>query len=142
MGEWMARVRFPDDAVDARICVPVPTTRTRYRQRGYNQAELLARSFAQATRRRVVCALIRTGAASSQTALQPAARGANVAGAFRVSDNASRSLQETHLLLVDDVLTTGATATECVRTLTAAGARCISVVTFARALDVRRLTQT
>jgi ComF family protein len=142
MGEWMARVRLPDTAAEARICVPVPTTRTRYRQRGYNQAELLARSFAHATRRRVIPALARTSAASSQTTLQPAARGANVAGAFRVTDEASRSLQGAHLLLVDDVLTTGATAGECVRTLSAAGARCISVVTFARALDTRRLTQT
>ncbi len=126
----------------ARLCVPVPTTRNRYRQRGYNQAELLTRAFATETRRDAFDALIRTRAASSQTALQPGARGANVAGAFAVRHSASRSLQEAHLLLIDDVLTTGATVSECVRTLIAAGARCVSVVTFTRALDVRRLTQT
>jgi predicted amidophosphoribosyltransferase len=44
------------------------------------------------------------------------------------------------VLLVDDVLTTGATAAECALTLVAAGARCVTLITFARALDVRRLT--
>lgn len=142
MGERMATLELPAECDDARICVPVPTTRVRLRQRGYNQAELLARAFARSTGRQTLALLERTGSASSQTALQPAARGANVAGAFRARDEGTRSLQGAHLLLIDDVLTTGATAVECARTLTAAGARCITLVTFARALDTRRLMQT
>ncbi len=142
MGERMATLELPAECDDARICVPVPTTRVRLWQRGYNQAELLARAFARSTGRQTLALLERTGSASSQTALQPAARGANVAGAFRARDEGTRSLQGAHLLLIDDVLTTGATAVECARTLTAAGARCITLVTFARALDARRLIAT
>lgn len=137
----MARLALPFDAGMARTCVPVPTSRVRRRQRGYNQAELLALAFAARTSREVRPILERTGTASSQTTLQPVARGANVAGAFRVAESESRSCRDAHLLLIDDVLTTGATAAECARTLAAAGARCVTVVTFARALDAR-LTRT
>lgn len=141
MAERMARLMLPVDAPAARTCVPVPTSRTRRRQRGYNQAELLALAFAARTGRDVRPVLERTGSTSSQTTLQPVARGANVAGAFNVAGSESRSCRDAHLLLIDDVLTTGATATECARALSAAGARCITVVTFARALDAR-LTRT
>lgn len=141
MAERMARLELPLDAAAARTCVPVPTSRVRQRQRGYNQAELLAKAFAARTGREVRPILERTRSASSQTTLQPVARGANVAGAFRAAESESRSYRKAHLLLIDDVLTTGATAAECARTLAAAGARCITVVTFARALDAR-LTRT
>lgn len=141
MAERMARLELPLDAAATRICVPVPTSRARRRQRGYNQAELLALAFAASTGRAVRRILERTRSISSQTTLQPVARGANVAGAFRVAESESRSIREAHLLLIDDVLTTGATAAECARILAAAGARCITAVTFARALDAR-LTRT
>jgi ComF family protein len=141
MAERMAGLRLPPDvAEEATLCVPVPTTRTRLRQRGYNQAELLARAFADRTGREVRPVLERAAGSRSQTALQPLARGANVAGAFRVASGAAAVLRRAHLLLVDDVLTTGATAVECARTLQDAGARCVSLITFARALDARRLS--
>mgnify|MGYP001048269800 CR=1 FL=1 len=143
MGEWLAALPLPDDVEEeARIVVPVPTTTARLRERGYNQAELIARAFARCTGRRILPALARASAATTQTVLQPAARGANVAGAFRPTGVGEREIRGQHLLLVDDVLTTGATAVECTRTLVAAGARCVSVITFARALDARRLTAT
>jgi ComF family protein len=142
MAERMAALALPQDsAEEARLCVPVPTTPTRRRQRGYNQAEVLARAFARMTGRRLAPLLERSPGGGSQTALQPIARRANVAGAFRVSAGAATSVRNAHLLLVDDVLTTGATATECATTLAAAGARCITLITFARALDARRLTR-
>jgi ComF family protein len=141
LAERMAATRLPADVMEeAVLCVPVPTTPARLRQRGYNQAELLARAFAARTGRTVRNVLERAGGARSQTALQPVARGANVAGAFRVATGAAAELRRAHLLLVDDVLTTGATAAECTRTLQAAGARCVSLITFARALDARRLS--
>ncbi|MBI4545702.1 MAG: ComF family protein [Gemmatimonadetes bacterium] len=143
MAELMAALPLPPDVEEeARLAVPVPTTPVTLRQRGYNQAELLARAYAERTRRQHCCVLERGRAARSQTTLQPAARGANVAGAFRVVAGRQRELAAAHVLLVDDVLTTGATAAECTRTLLAAGARCVSVITFARALDARRLTET
>jgi ComF family protein len=141
LADRMAAIRLPEDVVEeATVCVPVPTTRARLRQRGYNQAELLARAFAIRTGRQLRTVLERAGGARSQTALQPVARGANVAGAFRVAPGSAAVLRRAHLLLVDDVLTTGATAAECTRTLQEAGARCVSLITFARALDARRLS--
>lgn len=141
LGTLMSRLRLPPDVeAEARIVVPVPTTGKRLRERGYNQAERLAAVYARETGRELAPALMRMGAGSTQTALQPAARGANVAGTFRVVEGAAPLIEGEHLLIIDDVLTTGATAIECARTLVEAGARCVSLITFARALDVRRLT--
>ncbi|HEX9105960.1 MAG TPA: ComF family protein [Longimicrobiales bacterium] len=137
MAERMARLCLPEDAADARFVIPVPTTPARLRTRGYNQAELLAGAFARRTRRQLFRALVRGTASSSQTSLQPAERGANVTGAFRCDSGAGRGLSAAHVLLVDDVLTTGATAGECTRVLEEAGARAVTLVTFARAPTVR-----
>lgn len=134
MGERMATVALPEDVRrEASLVVPVPTTELRMRERGYNQAEVLARAMADHSRRTVLCALSRDGGASSQTTLQPAARRANVAGAFHPVPGAGCDIAGEHLLLVDDVLTTGATVLECAESLVEAGARCVSVLTFARA---------
>lgn len=139
----MSQIELPEDVcADTTIVVPVPTTPARIRQRGYNQAELLARAFARLTARRMEPALHRAAASQTQTTLQPAARAANVASAFTVVPGAECRIAGEHLLLVDDVLTTGATVAECARTLVLAGARSVSVVTFARALDARRLIET
>lgn len=140
MARAMATVPLPEDvAAEASLVVPVPTTPTRLRQRGYNQAELIARAFAELSRRTTLGALRRAAGASSQTALQPVARLANVAGAFAAAEGVEADLAGEHLLLVDDVLTTGATVTACSQVLVAAGARCVSVLTFARATGRLRL---
>lgn len=119
------------------LLVPVPTTRARLRSRGYNQAELLALGLSSRTGIRSLDALARAHATGSQIALQPSARRANVAGAFRTLARAGR-IRGRSVLLVDDVLTTGATAGECARMLNEAGARAVGLVSFARALDARR----
>lgn len=140
MADRMARVRLPDDVRrEAELVVPVPTTGLRVRERGYNQAEVLARALASVTERTVICALRRGGGASSQTTLQPAARRANVAGAFTPVAGTEQEIAGQHLLLVDDVLTTGATVSECATALVEAGARCVTVLTFARATGRIRL---
>ena len=78
---------------------------------------------------------MRRGESGTQTSLQPLERAANVAGAFELTADAKSHVSARHLLLVDDVLTTGATAAECARTLVEqGGARCVTVITFARAL--------
>lgn len=140
MADHMARVRLPADVRrEATLVVPVPTTELRIRERGYNQAEVLAEALAASTGRAVLCALQRGGGASSQTTLQPAARRANVAGAFSPVAGTEGGIAGEHLLLVDDVLTTGATVTECAAALVEAGARCVTVLTFARATGRLRL---
>ena len=136
----MAKLVLPVAVARARVCVPVPASRRRVRERGYNQADLLARAFARRTGRSVVQALDSVERAASQTTLQPVGRRANVAGAFRAHAARCRPLQGLDVILIDDVLTTGATASECARVLGAAGIAHITLITFARALDARRPT--
>lgn len=140
MARYMAAVALPPDvAREARLVVPVPTTPLRLRERGYNQAGVLAKALGRETGRTVICGLERTVGASSQIALQPAARLANVAGAFGLVMGADNDIAGEHLLLVDDVLTTGATVIACTQALVDGGARCVSVLTFARATGRVRL---
>jgi len=75
----------------------------------------------------------RTRATRTQTELTPGERLSNVAGAFRVRDSAARKLRGAHVVLVDDVVTTGATLGACALALFEAGTRIISYVTFGRA---------
>lgn len=140
MAERMANLPLPSECADCRMCIPVPTSRRRIRERGYNQAGLLAAAFARATGRELVPALVRSAASTSQTGLQPVKRRANVAGAFRLDPVLARRLGNAHVILIDDVLTTGATAVECTRVLETGGIRFVTLITFARALDARRLT--
>ena len=78
------------------------TLKRRLRERGYNQAEVLATAYADRSRRSVLCALERASAGTSQTNLQPAARLANVATAFRIVEGGHADVAGAHLLLVDD----------------------------------------
>lgn len=140
LGELASPLAAADDPThEPALVIPVPTTRARLRTRGYNQAALIAESLASHSGRELAELLQRGAARSTQTTLQPLARRANVAGAFTVPEAAAARLWGSHVILVDDVLTTGATAAECARTLAQAGACCIRLVTFARALDARRL---
>lgn len=135
MAERMRTVRFPLDVErEVSVVTAVPTTSRRRVRRGYNQAEELGRAYAAGAGRRFEMLLARGGSATTQTALQAAERAANVAGAFGVVPGAAPLIRGRHVLLVDDVLTTGATVAECAATLTAAGARCVSALAFARAL--------
>jgi ComF family protein len=112
------------------VLVPVPLSRDRERERGFNQAALLAERLARGLGAPFrVRWLARTRATAPQTELDAAARRANVRGAFVASTAAAGA----DVVLVDDVLTTGATASECARALRAAGARAVGVLTVARA---------
>jgi ComF family protein len=140
LAERMARVQVPAPFARDALCIAVPTSAQRLRERGYNQAGLLATAYARLTGRECLPALERSAASASQTGLQPVRRRANVAGAFRPVAAHSRRLANAHVILIDDVLTTGATAVECSHTLERAGVRSVMLITFARALDARRLT--
>ena len=134
LGDRMARVARSDPSVSVRgpagVVVPVPTTSSRLRARGYNQAGLLADRVGARLGLPVGDALERVRGDVSQTALTPEERRSNVRGAFRCS----RPVRGASVLLVDDVLTTGATAGEAAATLVAAGADRVVLVAFARAL--------
>ena len=114
--------------------VPVPLHWMRKWSRGFNQAELLARVLARHTALPIFSkALTRKRATSAQAGLSDAERQANTEGAFRVPPGRRAALQGRHVLLIDDVLTTGATLSAASRALRRAGARRITVLTVARA---------
>ncbi len=115
----------------ADLIVAVPLHPRRLRDRGFNQAELLARAMARSTRVPVSRPLQRTRDTPSQTDLTAPARRRNVRGAFTVK--ADSLLQGATVVLVDDVVTTGATLRECAATLLAGGAGEVRSITVARA---------
>ena len=116
---------------NADFIVPVPLHKTRERRRGFNQSRLFAEALGRAAVVPVAALLTRTRDTPSQTDLDARQRRVNVRGAFACADT-TRTLGRT-IVLVDDVVTTGATLRECARILVAAGAKEIRVVTAARA---------
>jgi len=116
------------------VVVPIPTTAGRLRSRGYNQALLLARRVSAVLDLPLCEALQRPTARRSQTALTPTERRENVRGTFAAAEPASRRIRSAHVLLIDDVLTTGATASEAAATLAHQGAETVTLLTYARAL--------
>jgi ComF family protein len=134
LGTRMTRLPWPADVVEERTAVvPVPLSPVRLRERGFNQSGLLAAEVAGAWDLEVWDVLQRTRATRTQTRLAPEARARNVSGAFEVRPESLAGLRGTHLVLVDDVVTTCATLNACAEALYAAGARLISYLTFARA---------
>ena len=122
-------VDFDMDRIDAVTFVPLYPTKQRHRS--FNQAELLAERLAKCIRKPLLKGCLRkVSSTSTQTHLTAHERAANVRGAFEAR-RASR-LEGRGLLLVDDVMTTGATVNECARSLKSAGAQSVFVVTVAR----------
>lgn len=123
-------------ATDAKpLLVPVPLHPARLRRRQYNQAALLADGLAQrigAPADKLV--LIRRKATASQSGLSRAGRFRNVAGAFAVDPRRVHRLLGRDAVLIDDVMTTGATVEACAGVLVSAGARQVRVLTLARAV--------
>lgn len=138
MAARMVRLRgWGSPGPEPPLVVPVPTTPGRERYRGYNQSELLARAFARRAGIEAVNALERQGKGGTQVSLHPAERLANVRGAFSVRRSAVSRLRASHVVVVDDVFTTGATVRAVARSLQEAGVGSMAAVTFARALPYR-----
>ncbi len=121
----MLGVIDPGDGFEA--VVPVPLHRSRLRQRGFNQAELLARGVARKINAPVSGTLEVVRRIRDQVELSAAGRRANVAGAFRAGDRVWG-----RVLLIDDVFTTGATMSACAETLLRAGAKEVHALSLCR----------
>lgn len=114
--------------------VPLPIHAARARQRTYNQSEVIAVHLARGLRIPVLHALQRTRATYTQARLDRKQREQNVKGAFAVTGGVA----DLELLILDDVYTSGATATEATYALIEAGAKRVRIVTLARATNVQQ----
>ena len=132
-GRWMARAGA-ELLREADLVVPVPLHWLRLFRRRYNQAALLAQAVARTAGVPVAVDLLaRRRPTPSQGHLSAmAARRRNVRGAFAVRPGRAELVKDRRIVLVDDVLTTGATAESCARTLLRAGAAAVDVLVLAR----------
>ena len=134
LGEAMAAAWHADPSVapaDADVMTWVPLSRRRLAARGFDQARLLARSTGRSLELPVARLLVRTSDAGPQARRGREERFAAMLGRFRAVET-----PPSRVLLVDDVLTTGATAAACAEALVAAGARRVHLLTAARALAI------
>jgi competence protein ComFC len=110
--------------------VPVPISKKRLRKRGYNHAELIGKELSNIAQINIINTLERTKNTSTQVLLSMGERWYNVKGVFKNSSD----LTDKSVLLIDDVITTGATAHYCAEELKASGAKNVTVITFARSI--------
>ncbi|HEX8490544.1 MAG TPA: ComF family protein [Chthoniobacterales bacterium] len=133
LSEWL-RATLDDPRLRGRrfdMIVPVPLHAARERERGFNQATLLAELLADDIFVPLCAVLERIRYTTTQTAYDRAERMENLHDAFRLRKN--RDVRGLRVLLIDDVLTTGSTLSECARVLKAAGAISVHAATAARA---------
>jgi len=131
LAEQMA-ARWQRAGVGGDVLVPVPVHAAKLKQRGFDQAELLARAVGRVLKLPVATVLERAAKTAAQHALGRRARAANVGGAFLVSAHNRAQISGRWILLIDDVVTTGATFAGCAQALYDAGASAVSGLALAR----------
>jgi ComF family protein len=135
MGRWMARAGH-ELLGAADVLVPVPLHWRRGWSRRYNQSGALAQAIGRQSGVKVAAeALRRVRATEQQIGLSRAQRASNVQGAFKVAADRMADIQGRRVVLVDDVLTSGATSDPCARALLRAKAAQVDVLVFARVVD-------
>ena len=128
MLDFIREYRLPVEFID--LVIPVPLAKNRLREREFNQSEILARHIAGELKKPLVTeCLKRHRSTRRQTDLQPEKRFLNVSGSFSVTN--AGEITGKNVLLIDDVLTTGATSSEAAGSLKNAGARIVFVLTLA-----------
>jgi ComF family protein len=138
MGRWMARAGH-ELLGEADLLVPVPLHWRRAWSRRYNQSGALAQVIARQTGVNVSRdALRRVRPTQQQIGLSRSERATNVQGAFKVSQDKTTDVQGRRVILIDDVLTSGATVDACARALLRAKAAQVDVLVFARVVDTMK----
>jgi ComF family protein len=138
MGRWIASAGG-ELLAEADALVPVPLHWRRLWARRFNQSAMLAATISKESRVPIAtAALKRVRATAQQVGLSRTERAANIQGAFRVPEEGKAAVAGRRLVLVDDVLTSGATVEGCARALLRAGAANVDVLIFARVADPGR----
>jgi ComF family protein len=138
MGRWMARAG-QELLDDADVLVPVPLHWRRGWSRRYNQSGALARIIERESGVKVAAeALRRIRPTEQQIGLSRPQRASNVQGAFKVAPDRQHLIGDRRVVLIDDVLTSGATVDACARALLPAKAAAVDVLVFARVVDGHR----
>lgn len=121
LGEWIGRL-MRDWSIEADIIIPVPLHRIKHRERGYNQSEFIAQGIASVVKKPILMDVVRrTRYTQTQTRLNIEERRKNMEGAFEMVSNVSNILDGKSCLIVDDVITTGATINSCAKEILAVG---------------------
>jgi ComF family protein len=135
MGRWMARAGH-ELLADADLLIPVPLHWRRGFSRRYNQSGALGRAIERHSGVKLRGDLLqRVRATEQQVGLSRSERASNVQGAFKVSADRLSDVQGRRAILIDDVLTSGATVDACARALLRAKAVQVDVLVFARVVD-------
>jgi len=134
MAHWMVRVA-KNLLAESDMIIPIPLHPARFWRRGYNQSAELARTIARKEKKLFYPeGLVRHKRTKQQVGLDASARRRNVAAAFLVPKQALSDIGNRHIMLIDDVFTTGATARAGAKTLLDAGAKKVDVLTFSHAI--------
>lgn len=131
LGVLLAR-RWARAGVGGDVLIPVPIHPERRRERGFDQAELLATAAGRHLRLPVMTVLRRAQRTAAQHSLGRVERARNIRGAFAVQPGSGGRVRGRWPILIDDVVTTGATLSGCAAELLAAGALAVSALTVAR----------
>jgi len=138
MGRWMARAGR-ELLGEADLLVPVPLHWRRAWSRRFNQSGALARVIERRTGVKLASeALRRVRPTEQQVGLSRTQRASNVQGAFRVAPDRKADIARRRVVLIDDVLTSGATVDACARALLRAGAAEVDVLVFARVVGTHK----
>lgn len=127
--EFAKILRFAQDDI---IFVPIPLSPKKFRKRGYNQSEILAKELSKKLGFQVLNCLERVKETKSQFSLNKEERRQNMAGAFGLRDEFKLTIKDKNMVLVDDVLTTGITMSEAAKILKKNGAKSVWALSFAR----------
>ena len=139
MAQWLAAhaaTEAPTFFRDIDMITPVPLHSSKLAQRGYNQSQYIARGIRQVTGAPIVPAVTATRQHSTQTRKSGYERWQNIQDAYALDSRIAQQIQGKHILLVDDVVTTGSTLETCAHALHSAGNVTVSIFTLA----VARLT--